>query len=230
MATLTRVLGADIGQRIAYGVALGVVVILLFPFAPVKFIVIPLAWYLVSGEIMAMWGIKPSWRAVLEWVVVSLGLLVALALLATAPKWAFVLVVGAAFTDISALFVGRVAKWGMWKYFRRHTHRLSEDSPKKTWEGVIGGIVGSVAFSMLAMFGLGLGLPIQAAIPVWIIPIVAVYGDLFESKLKREVGVKDASKLLGPHGGLLDRLDSVGPVFATSGLAIFVMLNISWLA
>lgn len=229
MAAYKKVLGADIGQRVVVGVLLGVVAALMFPLAPVKYVLIPLVWYVISYEIMGMWANRPTWRALLEWTTVTFGLLVALALLETSPKWAFVLIIGAVFTDVMALFAGRIAKWCLRRYLGRSTHQFSVHSPKKTWEGVIGGIVGSVACSILAIYALGLGLPAQAVALIWLIPFVAIYGDLFESKLKRETGTKDSSKLLGPHGGVLDRLDSVGPVFATSGFAILVMVNIGWL-
>ena len=45
-----------------------------------------------------------------------------------------------------------------------------------------------------------------------------MYGDLFEGRMKREVGIKDSSRILGPHGGLLDRLDSVSWAFAAGWL------------
>lgn len=95
-------------------------------------------------------------------------------------------------------------------------------SPGKTWEGVIGGLVVNVLWMLLIFFftdlletGLGWFIAIGLATSA-----ISVVGDLFESILKREAGVKDSGKVLPGHGGVLDRFDSViaaAPVFL-SGL------------
>jgi phosphatidate cytidylyltransferase len=82
-------------------------------------------------------------------------------------------------------------------------------SPKKSWEGFGGSIVAAAVGSALVFhFALHAhfywGLVFGAAIS-----IVAVLGDLFESMLKRDLGIKDMSHLLPGHGGLMDRLDSI---------------------
>ena len=90
-------------------------------------------------------------------------------------------------------------------------HRLFERiSPKKTWEGALGGLILSL------LFAIGFSHYIDV-LDMWqwmglsVICVVAgVYGDLVESLLKRNVGVKDSGTLLPGHGGVLDRLDSIG--------------------
>jgi phosphatidate cytidylyltransferase len=94
-------------------------------------------------------------------------------------------------------------------------------SPKKTVEGMLGGIVGGVATMMVAgrwwspgsnavwLGGLGLALV-----------VLGIVGDLFESLLKRGAGVKDASVLIPGHGGVLDRIDAL--LFAAPVYYIFV--------
>jgi len=89
-------------------------------------------------------------------------------------------------------------------------------SPKKTWEGAIGGFLGAVMAALaLAWFlspATGLGLPIgygHALILGALVGIFAQVGDLAESLLKRSVGVKEAGAIIPGHGGILDRLDSV---------------------
>jgi len=115
--------------------------------------------------------------------------------------------------DIGAYFSGR--KFGK--------NKLAPGiSPGKTWEGVAGGMVFNGLW-MLCIFYLTQGWGMSL---LWFIGIglatsaISVVGDLFESILKREAGVKDSGKLLPGHGGVLDRIDSViaaAPVFV-SGL------------
>ena len=92
-------------------------------------------------------------------------------------------------------------------------------SPKKTWEGLFGGMAGSMIFSILGAVYFHLALP--AAIFFIFISMLSaalsVLGDLYISMLKRERGVKDTGKLLPGHGGILDRVDGINtalPVFA----------------
>jgi phosphatidate cytidylyltransferase len=96
-------------------------------------------------------------------------------------------------------------------------HKLFERlSPKKTWEGAIGGTI----ITMILMYFV---LPLFIALPIdfivigsILIIIAATFGDLFESMLKRKAGVKDSGSIFPGHGGVLDRFDSVffaAPVF-----------------
>ncbi len=84
---------------------------------------------------------------------------------------------------------------------------LPSVSPKKSWEGFFGGIAGSMIGSGLAAY-LG-GLPLLPFLVTGLAGgIAGVLGDLFESSIKRDAGVKDSSGLLLGHGGILDRFDS----------------------
>lgn len=101
--------------------------------------------------------------------------------------------------DTGAFLFGR--KWGKRKLFERI-------SPKKTWEGSIGGAV----FALLAAWALSCLIP-DFTLKQWLaLSVVAAIGsnlgDLVESMLKRSVGVKDSGTLLPGHGGLLDRFDA----------------------
>lgn len=108
-------------------------------------------------------------------------------------------------TDVGAYAVGRAAG--------RHP-LIPVVSPKKTWEGLGGGLVaGGVAASLSnSVFGLGMVLPIAFLAGIALAGIATV-GDLAESLLKRQTGVKDSGTLIPGHGGVLDRLDSQLYVF-----------------
>lgn len=90
-------------------------------------------------------------------------------------------------------------------------HRLAPQiSPKKSWEGFIAGFIGSVLIWAIVPFipGSGLELP-HALVTGAAVALAAVIGDLVESRMKREAGVKDSGDSLPGHGGFLDRLDSM---------------------
>jgi len=110
------------------------------------------------------------------------------------------LLVSVAMTDMGAFFVGKMI--GKTKF--------SDTSPNKTIEGVIGGVV------VATITGTYVGMLVESmtvAIFVTLFTsISSIFGDLFESYLKREAGVKDSGDLLPGHGGILDRID--GYLFA----------------
>jgi phosphatidate cytidylyltransferase len=117
------------------------------------------------------------------------------------PWWLFGVMGLVWVADISAYFVGRT--WGR--------HKLAPAiSPGKTWEGVIGAIVGVTLYSVIGAWVAGISVldKLGWAPLLFALIAVSVAGDLFESMIKRQAGVKDSSQLLPGHGGFLDRLDS----------------------
>ena len=107
-----------------------------------------------------------------------------------------------ALTDIGAYYFG--VKFGK--------HKLAEViSPKKTIEGAIGGAVCAILSSSLAVFYTDLTI-VEAVVGGCIVTLSAQLGDLSESLIKRDAGVKDSSDILPGHGGMLDRFD--GYIFA----------------
>ena len=94
--------------------------------------------------------------------------------------------------------------------FGRHK-MMPRISPKKSWEGFIAGALGTLAvWIALAVFfpQVGVSLPLAIVTGV-VVGASVVIGDLFESRMKREAGVKDSGTALPGHGGFLDRLDSL---------------------
>jgi phosphatidate cytidylyltransferase len=99
---------------------------------------------------------------------------------------------------------------------------FSPISPKKTWEGTIGGVVLAVITITLIAYFSGL-LPLHhAAALSFIGAVTGTFGDLFESKLKRMAGVKDSGTMMPGHGGFLDRFDSL--LFSATACAVYVAL------
>lgn len=106
-------------------------------------------------------------------------------------------------TDILAYFVGRAI--GGPKLAPRI-------SPGKTWSGAIGGTVAALVFGLGAVAAAGGNPSLRLALLIVILSVFSQIGDLFESFIKRRFGVKDSSKLIPGHGGVMDRVD--GLVFA----------------
>jgi phosphatidate cytidylyltransferase len=101
---------------------------------------------------------------------------------------------------------------------------LSKISPKKTWEGTVGGIILSIGVvGLISFYGFKLGwLTYHLVIIAAIAAVVGTAGDLLESKLKRMAGVKDSGSLMPGHGGFLDRFDSL--ILATPFVWLYVQL------
>jgi len=119
-----------------------------------------------------------------------------------------------ALTDILAYFVGK-------NFAKRFINfGFCKASPNKSWEGVIGGVIGSVMISSIV--GLYFFDFLNALIISFFVSVASVFGDLFESYLKRRAGVKDSGDILPGHGGVLDRVD--GYLFA--GPIMLVLLGV----
>jgi phosphatidate cytidylyltransferase len=95
-------------------------------------------------------------------------------------------------------------------------------SPKKSIEGALGGVIGSICGTLLAKFTFFPQLPLaDALVTAVVIGILGQTGDLFESLLKRSFGVKDSGSIIPGHGGVLDRMDSI--IFAAPAMYYYVI-------
>jgi phosphatidate cytidylyltransferase len=95
-------------------------------------------------------------------------------------------------------------------------------SPKKSIEGALGGVIGSICGTMLARYTFFPQLSLtDALLTAVLIGILGQTGDLFESLLKRSFGVKDSGNSIPGHGGVLDRLDSI--IFAAPAMYYYVI-------
>ena len=96
-------------------------------------------------------------------------------------------------------------------------------SPNKTWAGLIGGMAGAAAVGALAAWAFGLDpLFMLAGAPMG---LMAQLGDLYESRVKRRLGVKDSGSILPGHGGVLDRVDGLLPVILATLLLLLLILR-----
>ena len=112
------------------------------------------------------------------------------------------------FCVMASIWLNDAGAYLVGSLFGRHKF-APKISPKKTWEGFVGGIVVSV----VVWLGLCLLIPDfsvwLAVVTGLVVGLAAVLGDLFESRIKRGVGVKDSGNFMPGHGGLLDRSDSM---------------------
>ena len=122
-------------------------------------------------------------------------------------------------SDVGAYLVGMTLG-------RKFGHKLCPNiSPNKSWEGYFGGLIFAILsgyiLSITGMTGMTIIYSIILAI---IVNITSTLGDLAESQLKRNFGVKDAGKIMPGHGGLLDRFD--GALFAFPSAVLFIILTL----
>jgi phosphatidate cytidylyltransferase len=137
------------------------------------------------------------------WIGAGIGCLV---LIRDIPEFGFWAVMTVLFTvfaaDTGAFFVGRAIG----------RHRMAPAiSPNKSWEGFVGGVLAGVGVAFVILYRDRqefLSIP-ESLLLGLVIALAAVLGDLFESAVKRDHDVKDSGRVLGGHGGMLDRLDSV---------------------
>ena len=153
----------------------------------------------LPGLLIGFVVLFPTWLALVQLRVAGPGVLLAI----MATVW---------MADIAAYFSG--------KSFGKH--KLAPTiSPGKTWEGAIGAGVGVVLYGIVLRLAFSFA---PVGLPLWVLCLLAVtaisiMGDLYESMLKRQAGIKDSSNVLPGHGGVLDRIDSL-----TSTLPVVALL------
>ena len=152
------------------------------------------------------------------WVGAGLGFLLLIRDIQDFGFWAVMAVLFTVFAaDSGAFFVGRAVG----------RHKLAPAiSPGKSWEGFVGGVVAAMAMAFVILYkdrGEFLTIPETLAFGA-AIALASVLGDLFESAVKRDLGVKDSGRLLGGHGGMLDRLDAL---LWAAPAAYYVILAVS---
>ena len=153
----------------------------------------------LAGLITGLVVLFPTWLALVQLRLAGPGALLAI----LAIVW---------MADVAAYFSG--------KAFGKHKLAPSI-SPGKTWEGAIGACIGVVLYGIALRLGFSFA---PVALPLWVFALlvvtaISIIGDLYESMLKRQAGIKDSSNVLPGHGGVLDRIDSL-----TSTLPVVALL------
>jgi phosphatidate cytidylyltransferase len=114
----------------------------------------------------------------------------------------------AAFTVLLAVFASDTAAYVAGRLVGRHK-LAPRTSPGKTWEGLAAGTIAAVLVPFFALYEEGFLDVTESLILGGVIAVAAPIGDLFESALKRDAGLKDTGRVLLGHGGMLDRLDAL---------------------
>jgi phosphatidate cytidylyltransferase len=171
---------------------------------------------IVPTWLMVGWKVEqPLLMALVGWIVLIPTGMAMMDLREGHPMWLLGMMGLVWMADIAAYFTGR--KFGR--------NKLAPSiSPGKTWEGMAGAMIGAAAYVLVAWSFSGLSITLLPVLLVagWCWVGLAVFGDLFESAIKRQAGVKDSGALLPGHGGLLDRIDALTSTLPLAALALLL--------
>jgi phosphatidate cytidylyltransferase len=184
--------------------------LLVYGLSAILWLAVVPTWLLVGWKVE-----QPLLMALVGWVVLVPTGLAMQDLRNGHPTWLLGMMGLVWMADIAAYFVGR----------RFGKHKLAPSiSPGKTWEGVAGAMLGVTAYVLVAWSFSSFKLVILPVLLVasWCWVALAVFGDLFESAIKRQAGVKDSGALLPGHGGLLDRGDALTSTLPLAALAVLL--------
>ena len=173
--------------------------------------------------LMGRWSLAAiPWSGfAIGWLLISSAWAAMVGLLEKGPWWLLATMALVWVADIAAYFTGRA--WGRRKL-------APAISPGKTWEGVGGAAVGVLVYGAAVGWAVGafetasaVTLSAAAGFLLFLLAL-SIVGDLFESLIKRQAGVKDSSSLLPGHGGILDRIDSQLSTLPVVALALQLRL------
>ena len=216
-------------QRIAYAVFVTVCALAIFYFAPRAGVRPPVeVWSYVLS--VGFWvAVAPFWLRG-HWKVANPLVLGAVGWIALVPMWLALvrlqLTPWALLLFMSIVWIADTAAYLAGKQWGRH--KLAPlVSPGKSWEGVAGAAVALGVYYVILWFAVPAGARIftaAAGLAVFAaILALSIEGDLFESWMKRQAGVKDSGQLLPGHGGILDRIDGLTATMPVAALALYLL-------
>lgn len=213
----------------AIWVVAAVAAIIFFPFKAISLAAVILISVVAMGELARMViaadnqprnGRRVRWPWAIEWALLVMFPIALYIVGKQGGEAALAWLVGVVFvSDVGAFYGG--------KTLSKLTggHKLAERiSPGKTWEGVFTGLLGATLWSSIMLpFGFGISPGLLYCLS-WGLAIVGMVGDLQESWLKRQAGVKDSGTLLREHGGMLDRIDGLLTPAPVAAVLLLVLL------
>jgi phosphatidate cytidylyltransferase len=198
--------------------------------------------YLTFGITAAVPIVEPGWMALAALAIAIVAVCLLLARNPEQPGKALgndllmILLIGAPFALLShlvaidhtlmigimiLLWTNETGAYLTGKFLGKHK-MIPSISPKKTWEGLIGGMAFTLLFAWFISMAWSIVGPAQWLVIAVIVAVLSTVGDLFESALKRARGVKDAGNILPGHGGILDRFD--GLLLVAPGVWTYLLL------
>ncbi len=170
-------------------------------------------WVLIAPMLLTKYVIIKS-----KWLLLLLGFLL------IAPLWFALICAKAAdpsllLTLLATIWIADSAAYFSGKNLGKRKLAPSI-SPGKTWEGVIGALLAVSVFGAILYFTDTAGIMVLPLL--WLVVVLGVIGDLFESLIKRQVNKKDSGNILPGHGGILDRIDGVIPSLPIAILMIYL--------
>ena len=208
LAVMTGIMWLDAGYTFTQHAAMH---LLIYAASALLWLIVAPAWLIFGWQVR-----QPSLMMLTGWALLIPTGLAMMDLRAANPWWLLGVMGLVWMADIAAYFTGR--KFG-------RTKLAPSISPGKTREGVIGAMLGAAAYVPLAIWFSGMDAATYRMLPgltliAWVWVILAVLGDLFESAIKRQAGVKDSGALLPGHGGLLDRIDALTSTLPLAAMAL----------
>lgn len=218
----------DLGNRVKYGVLLALVALICLPREPWAYRFIGAVGFVYIGEVLYRLVRRDRETTTYDAWFYGAALIIVAAYGFDAARelraeeygfWTVILIAcGTVGTDIGAYAGGRA--------FGGNHHPFPKLSPNKTTVGFVSGYVGGVIVFAIGLFKYdlstltNLGL-IKSLVIMLLAPIVAIAGDLLESKTKRKLDIDDFSNLLGSHGGFVDRFDAMAATFFFCGFVYY---------